>query len=202
MRKFNFIFKGNIFFGSGSRFKINDIIRDNNYKSICIVIDHALLSVPLINEFIQSIDCNKVVVECDISEPTYEKLEEKRIFPEDSSLDVFIGIGGGSFSVPALSMFSKKIHEAVGTSAVFGFFIAFPGVIIFMITGSFNENIPNYSIGYLNYIIVLLVSSTSVFTANIGAKISSKINKITLKRIFATFLLFTCLSLIIEHFII
>tara|TARA_B100000427_G_C15499984_1_gene591550 strand:+ start:434 stop:1243 length:810 start_codon:yes stop_codon:yes gene_type:complete len=117
-------------------------------------------------------------------------------------LSVLIGIGGGSFSVPTLSMFSRKIHEAVGTSAALGFLIAFPGTIIFMITGSFNENTPDYSIGYLNIIIVILVSSTSVFTANIGAKISSKINKITLKRIFAIFLLFTCASLIIEHFII
>ena len=117
-------------------------------------------------------------------------------------LSVLMGIGGGSFSVPILTMFSKKIHEAVGTSAVFGFFIAFPGVIIFMITGSFKENIPDYSIGYVNILIVLLVSITSVFSANFGAKIASKINKFTLRRIFAIFLLFTCASLIIEHFII
>ena len=117
-------------------------------------------------------------------------------------LSVLMGIGGGSFSVPILTMFSKKIHEAVGTSAVFGFFIAFPGVIIFMITGSFKENIPDYSIGYVNILIVLLVSITSVFSANFGAKIASKINKFTLRRIFAIFLLFTCTSLIIEHLII
>ncbi len=117
-------------------------------------------------------------------------------------LSVLIGIGGGSFSVPTLSMFSKKIHEAVGTSAVFGFFIAFPGVIVFIITGSFKDNLPDYSLGYLNIIIVSLVSVTSVFTANIGARVASKINKTSLRRVFAIFLLFTCVSLIIEHFII
>ena len=115
---------------------------------------------------------------------------------------VLIGIGGGSFSVPTLTMFSRKIHEAVGTSAVFGFFIAFPGVIIFIITGDTNDNMPKYSLGYVNIAIVTLVSMTSIFTANIGAKISSKVNKITLRRIFAIFLLFTCTSLIIEHYII
>jgi len=117
-------------------------------------------------------------------------------------LSAIIGIGGGSFSVPILTMFSKKIHEAIGTSAVFGFFIAFPGAIIFMITGSLNENIPEYSIGYVNIIIVILVSITSIFTANIGAKVASKINKNNLRKVFAIFLLFTCVSLIIEHFII
>ena len=119
-----------------------------------------------------------------------------------SFLSVLMGIGGGSFSVPTLTMFSIKIHRAVGTSAVFGFFIALPGVIIFMITGNVDENITKYSLGYVNLAIVALVSITSVFTANIGAKISSKINKITLRRIFAIFLLFTCTSLIIEHYII
>ena len=80
-------------------------------------------------------------------------------------------------------------------------FIAFPGTIIFMATGYFKVNIPDYSIGYVNIIIVLLVSLTSIFTANIGAKAASKINKLILRRIFAIFLLFTCVSLIIEHFI-
>ena len=117
-------------------------------------------------------------------------------------LSVLIGIGGGSFSVPTLTMFSKKIHEAVGTSAVFGFFIAFPGVIIFMITGNSNDNLPIYSIGYVNLIVVFLISITSVISANFGAKVASKINKIILRRIFAIFLFFTCLSLIIEHSIL
>ena len=117
-------------------------------------------------------------------------------------LSVLIGIGGGSFSVPTLTMFSKKIHEAVGTSATFGFFIAFPGALILMISGSNINNLPPFSIGYINIAIVLLVSSTSIFTANIGAKVSANINKVSLRRIFAIFLLFTCISLIIEHYII
>jgi len=117
-------------------------------------------------------------------------------------LSVLIGIGGGSFSVPSLTMFSKKIHEAVGTSATLGFFIAFPGVIILMVSGSSINDLPPFSIGYLNLAIVLLVSSTSIFTANIGAKVSVSINKVTLRRIFSIFLLLTCLSLIMEHYII
>ncbi len=113
-----------------------------------------------------------------------------------------IGIGGGSFSVPTLTMFSKKIHEAVGTSAVFGFLIAFPGAIIFIITGLGKEGLPLYSIGYVNIVIVLIISITSVFTAGYGALVSTNIDKILLRKIFAIFLLLTCASLIIEHFII
>ncbi|MBT3901248.1 MAG: sulfite exporter TauE/SafE family protein [Pelagibacteraceae bacterium] len=117
-------------------------------------------------------------------------------------LSVLIGIGGGTFSVPTLTMFSKKIHEAVGTSATLGFFIAFPGAVILIFSGTNIEGLPAFSFGYLNLAIVLLVSSTSIFTANVGAKLSVNINKVTLRRIFSIFLLFTCLSLIIEHYII
>jgi uncharacterized protein len=117
-------------------------------------------------------------------------------------LSALIGIGGGSFSVPTLSFFSKKIHKAVGTSSVLGFFIAFPAVISYIFLGQNIENLPPYSFGYVNLLIVFFVTSTSIFTANIGAKISSKINKENLKKIFAIFLLFTCISLVIEHFVI
>ena len=113
-----------------------------------------------------------------------------------------IGIGGGSFTVPTLSLFSKKMHKAVGTSAVFGFFIALPGAITYIILGWDVENLPPYSFGYVNLLIVLLVVSASVFTANFGAKLSTKIQTTTLKKIFAVFLLCICISLIIEHFVI
>ena len=115
---------------------------------------------------------------------------------------VLIGIGGGSFSVPALTIFSKKMHQAVGTSAVLGFFIAVPGAISYIFLGDDVPDLPPYSIGYVNILIVFLVVSTSVFTANFGAKLSSKIQTKNLKKIFAIFLLFTCISLVIEHFVI
>ena len=134
-------------------------------------------------------------------------------FPQSFTINFFIsfsiglfssliGIGGGSFSVPALTIFSKKMHQAVGTSAVLGFFIALPGAISYILLGQNVQDLPPYSIGYVNILIVVLVISTSIFTANIGAKLSSKIKRNTLKKIFAIFLLFTCASLVIEHFII
>tara|TARA_B100001059_G_scaffold156731_1_gene156274 strand:- start:222 stop:503 length:282 start_codon:yes stop_codon:yes gene_type:complete len=87
-------------------------------------------------------------------------------------------------------MFSKKIHEAVGTSATLGFFIAFPGAIILMVSSPNIDSFPPFSFGYLNLAIVLLVSSTSVFTANLGAKISVNVNKVTLRRIFSIFIVY------------
>ena len=116
-------------------------------------------------------------------------------------LSALIGIGGGSFSVPILSAYKKPIHKAVGTSACIGFFIAFPAVISYALLGRNISDLPPYSIGYVNLAIVFLTASTSIFSANIGAKLSTRTKTSTLKKIFAVFLFCTCISLIIEHFI-
>ena len=89
MNKFNFIFKGNIYFGIKSRNSISDIIKENGYKSVCIIIDHALISVPIFNDYLNTLQCDVNIIECDISEPTYEKLEEKRIEIINQNFDVF-----------------------------------------------------------------------------------------------------------------
>tara|TARA_Y100000590_G_scaffold435517_1_gene555033 strand:+ start:2326 stop:3153 length:828 start_codon:yes stop_codon:yes gene_type:complete len=117
-------------------------------------------------------------------------------------LSVLIGIGGGSFTVPTLSAFSKKIHKSIGTSSVFGFFIAMPGAITYMYTGWNALNLPPYSVGYVNLLVVLPISISSIFFAHFGAKLSFKLKKEILKKIFAVFLFSTCISLIIENFVI
>ena len=113
---------------------------------------------------------------------------------------VLIGIGGGSFSVPTLTAFGKNIHRAVGTSASIGFLIALPGFITYASTGWIIEGLPKYSFGYVSLPIVLSVASVSVLTAPLGAKLSSKVNKNTFRKIFAIFLLLVCVSLVTNQF--
>ena len=96
IKEFKFIFNGNISFGVKSRNNTNEILKVNNHKSACIIIDHSLISIEVIRNFLDTLNCVKKIIECDISEPTYEKLEEKRINSEKDKIDVFIGIGGGS----------------------------------------------------------------------------------------------------------
>jgi len=115
-------------------------------------------------------------------------------------LSVLMGIGGGSFSVPTLSAFGKNIQIAVGTSACLGFFIALPGFFTYVISGIFVENLPRFSLGYVNLPIVITVACASVVTAPIGAKISIKVKKSLLRKFFAFFLLLICISLVIDQY--
>ena len=116
------------------------------------------------------------------------------------SLSVLMGIGGGSFSVPTLSAFGKNIQIAVGTSACLGFFVALPGFFTYVISGMLVENLPKFSLGYVNLPIVITVACASVVTAPIGAKISIKVKKILLRKFFAFFLLLICISLVIDQY--
>ncbi len=95
-RSFDFIFGTEIKFGCGSRNYLNEYIKLKNYESICIVIDHSIAKLNLFKEFLNSIEIQVKLIECDISEPTYEKLEEKRIGNKDFNIELFVGIGGGS----------------------------------------------------------------------------------------------------------
>ena len=93
---FDFNLKTNVLFGTGERKNLNKILSKEDYKSACIIIDHSLVALPLFSKFINSLQCNTNLIECDISEPTYSKLEEKREYLCDKRIDIFIGIGGGS----------------------------------------------------------------------------------------------------------
>ena len=74
------------------------------------------------------------------------------------------------------------------------------GFITYISTGWMIEGLPRYSLGYVNLPIVLSVASVSVLTAPLGAKLSSKYNKKTLKKIFSIFLLLICVSLVIDQY--
>ncbi len=95
--EFQFVFKGNVFFGKSSRFRLNELFRNENWKTSCIIIDQGIIDLPIIDDTLNSlIGVEKIIVKCDISEPSYEKLEENRTFFKNQKVDVFIGIGGGS----------------------------------------------------------------------------------------------------------
>jgi len=148
MNQFNFIFKGNIFFGIGARNNIDMILKTNNYQKACIVIDHALMSVPLIRDYISKFKCESKIIICDISEPNYNSLEEKRKELDNIRFDVFIGIGGGSALdlAKGLSVLSENNGPAISYRGFNKFNPKIPPIIGIPTTaGTGSEITPNAS---------------------------------------------------------
>lgn len=110
-------------------------------------------------------------------------------------ISAMMGIGGGTLSVPTLTLFGYPVHRAVGTAAAIGFIIGIPGAAGFIISGWDVPNRPPASLGYINLLGFILIVPTSTLLAPFGAKLAHGLNTKNLKRVFAVFLGFTALRM-------
>lgn len=101
----------------------------------------------------------------------------------------WVGIGGGTLSVPFQVWCNVPFHRAVGTSAAIGFPIAFAGLAGYLIGGWHVEALPTYSLGFISLPALACIALGSIFTAPLGAKTAHSLPVAKLKRIFALLLL-------------
>lgn len=103
-------------------------------------------------------------------------------------LSVLMGIGGGSFGVPLMSLYNVQIHRAVATAAGFGVTIAVPSVIGFLFLEIDPAHRPPYTIGAVNLVAFTVVIAMTLITAPWGVKLAHAMDPKPLKRVFAVFL--------------
>jgi len=113
-------------------------------------------------------------------------------------LSSMMGIGGGTLSVPTLTLMKQPIHSAVGSSAMFGLVIAVPGTLSFMISGWGDPRLPEGSLGFVNAIGFIFIAPTTVLFAPLGAKIAHGLNKRTLSLVFGVFLLVVSIRMLLR----
>ena len=109
-------------------------------------------------------------------------------------LSVLMGIGGGSFGVPTMSLYNVPIHRAVATAAGFGVIIAVPSVLGFLTVDMAKS--PPYSIGAVNLIAFGLVIAMTLITAPWGAALAHRMDPKPLKRVFGFFLILVALNML------
>ena len=112
-------------------------------------------------------------------------------------ISALMGIGGGTLSVPSLSLFGVPIHRAVGTAAVFGLVIAVPAVVGYVWGGWSVDGRPPFSLGYVSLPALLVLGLTTVLFAPFGARLAHSLNRLWLKRCFAVFLTITAVRMLI-----
>ena len=116
-------------------------------------------------------------------------------------MSVLMGIGGGSFGVPLMSLYGVPIHRAVATAAGFGLIIAVPSVIGFLLGNPDAENLPPFTVGYVNIPAFFLIICMTLLTAPIGVKIAHAMDPKPLKRVFAFFLILVALNMLRKVFL-
>jgi uncharacterized membrane protein YfcA len=100
-----------------------------------------------------------------------------------------VGIGGGALSIPFMMWCNVPVHHAIGTSAAIGFPIAVAGTAGYILNGLSTANLPAPHLGYLYIPALFGIAFFSFFTAPYGARLAHKTPVVTLKRIYAVFLI-------------
>lgn len=114
------------------------------------------------------------------------------------TISTLMGIGGGTLTVPALSICSYPVRRAVGTASVVGLIIAVPGTLGYIVNGWGKEGLPPYSLGYINVTGMVLIVFTSMWFAPLGAKTAHTVEPGTLRKLFGIFLAITAIKMIAD----
>ncbi|WP_415892876.1 sulfite exporter TauE/SafE family protein [Neptuniibacter sp. PT8_73] len=109
-----------------------------------------------------------------------------------------VGIGGGTISVPLLTLYNYPAHKAVGTAAAIGLIISLPGAITMLLLGSTPADAPAGTFGLVNLIGFLCIVPLTVLFAPIGVSIALKLDAGKLKKVFAVVLLITGLRMLLQ----
>lgn len=104
-------------------------------------------------------------------------------------LSSWVGIGGGSMTVPFLTLCNMPIHRAVGTSAALGWPIALAGTVGYVWSGSQVETLPSATWGFVYLPAVIVLSIATIITAPLGVKLSHQLSSQRLKQGFGVLLL-------------
>jgi len=99
-----------------------------------------------------------------------------------------MGIGGGSFSVPYLTLYNVPIHRAVGTAALIGLVISVSGGMGFLAEGLNVDALPSGMLGFIHVQSMIVVALAAAIFAPLGAKAAHALPKPALSIIFGLFL--------------
>ena len=109
----------------------------------------------------------------------------------------FFGVGGGVIAVPLMVIaLSFPIHLAVGNSSALIVISPLVGALSSIFYGWGSDILPAFSLGFVNYLVFLLVAPFSIGMARIGVRVASRTAHDKLLKVFAGLLVLVGLRMI------
>jgi len=115
-------------------------------------------------------------------------------------LSSWMGIGGGSLSVPTLSAFGVPVHRAVGTSSALGACISVPALLGWVYSGWGVDSSTAPHFGFIQLVPFFLMLGPMMALAPVGVRLAHALPATRLRRIFGLFLILTALTLLAKSF--
>lgn len=100
----------------------------------------------------------------------------------------WVGIGGGSLSVPFMTFCNVQVREAIGTSAAVGFPLAVAGTLGYVASG-WGRDLPTGALGFVYLPALAGIVLASFPMAKVGAAVAHRLPVPVLKKIFAALLI-------------
>jgi len=106
------------------------------------------------------------------------------------AISAMMGIGGGTLSVPTMTLCGEPVHKAVGTAALLGLWIALPATFGYLLAHVPDGLVlPPLTIGYVSLLGFALIAPLSWLMAPLGAKLAHTLDRRMLSAAFGLFLL-------------
>jgi uncharacterized protein len=100
-------------------------------------------------------------------------------------ISAIFGIGGGTLTVPILTFYGVKIHQAIGTAAACGLPIALGATLVYVTASAEGIVMPQGSLGFVFIPALLGIIVASLPCALLGALLAHKVNAQKLRQGFA-----------------
>lgn len=111
-------------------------------------------------------------------------------------ISAFVGIGGGTLTVPFLLRRNVHLRKAIAASAACGLPIALAGSAGYIFSGINITTLPEHSIGYIYWPAVLAIITTSIIFVPLGAKLTHQMPVKKLKLLFSLMLFMAAIQLL------
>jgi uncharacterized membrane protein YfcA len=100
-----------------------------------------------------------------------------------------MGIGGGTMSVPTMTLCGEPVHRAVGTAALLGLWIALPATAGYLLARPpSGVAMPPLTVGYVSVLGFALVAPITWLVAPVGAHLAHSLDRRKLSVAFGLFL--------------
>jgi hypothetical protein len=113
----------------------------------------------------------------------------------------FFGVGGGVIAVPLMVILLRQpIHQAIGNSSGLMVVSALTGTLSYIWHGWGQANLPPLSFGYVNLLVVTLISPATMVCARLGVRLASRLSRDKLTKAFAWFIIVVGIYMVLNAF--
>jgi uncharacterized membrane protein YfcA len=117
------------------------------------------------------------------------------------ALSTMIGVTGGAFTTPALTLCGVSIHRAVAVAAAGSAAVASVGTLGSVISGLGVAGRPAWALGYVDGLAFIVMLPAIIISAPQGVKLANRLSEEQLRKIFGVFLIFVSADMLRQVFV-